>query len=148
MEKNEPSRLNELPVNLSEEKFCNILAEATLCNTKPQKSLYRKNCGGISIVNSKCGKRIEFSKSLLTTLNDPENIQVLFNGAYLIIKATDKDGFALKKSGTKKVIYSAELVKEISEKFSINFKGHTCVSFSDFKAINDSSVLAAAILMK
>jgi len=55
-----------------------VLKGAIPCNTRPQASAARGECGGISIINSNCGKRIELSKKVLASLNEPENVQLFF----------------------------------------------------------------------
>lgn len=125
-----------------------IIQGACPCNTKPQTSVVRSECGGISIVNSNCGKRIEFSKKVLVALGEPQNVQLLFNQKYLIIRAADQQGFPLKKMGARKVIYSAGLVGEVTGKFSLDFSNRTCISFQDYTEINDGSVTAVAFIIK
>lgn len=125
-----------------------ILQGASPCNTKPQTSVVRSECGGISIINSNCGKRIEFSKKVLVALGEPENVQLLFNEKYLIIKSADQQGFSLKKMGARKVIYSAGLVGEVTGKFSLDFSNRTCISFQDYTEINDGSATAVAFIIK
>lgn len=122
-----------------------ILKEATVCNAKP--SISSSQNGGIRIVNSKNGKRLEFSKRILSALNNPKGIKLLFKNQYLILKATEKHGFPL-RGQNQNTIYSAALVAEITDKFSLIFSSCTCLSFPRFKMIDDDSVLAIAIVME
>lgn len=122
----------------------NILEGAIACNAKPSKSSAQG--GGIRIVNSKNGKRLEFSKRILSALNNPKEIKLLFKNQYLILTATEKHGFPL-KGQNQNTIYSAALVAEITDKFSLVFSTCTCATFSDYKKINADS-LAVAVSMK
>lgn len=123
----------------------NLLEGASPCNSKPIPSACKKGSSCVSIINSSCGKRIEFSHQLLTALSEPNNVEVLFNKGFLIIKSTDDAIFSLRKMGSKRGIYSAGLVKEISEKFDLDFSNRTCISFSDFIRIPDDTITAVAI---
>lgn len=123
----------------------NILEGAIACNAKPSKSSAQG--GGIRIVNCKNGKRIEISQKVLSMLNHPKEINFLIKNKYLILTATEKHGFPL-KGHNQNTIYSAALVAEITDKFSLVFSTCTCLSFPRFKMIDDDSVLAIAIVME
>lgn len=127
---------------------CNLLEGASPCNAKPKPSLCNKGSSCISIINSSCGKRIEFSHQLLTALNEPNNVEVLFNKGFLIIKSTDEPVFLLRKMGAKRGIYSAGLVKEITERFNLDFSNRTCISFSEYTLISNETNTAVAIPTK
>lgn len=123
-----------------------ILDGATPCTSKPCKPSAQSS--GIRMVNCKNGKRIEFSKKILSALNGPEGIRVLFKKDYLlIVAATDQQGFPL-KGQQHNIVYSAALVAEITERFALDFSTHTCASFPEFKGIDSESALAVAVLMK
>lgn len=121
-----------------------LLTGATPCMAEPSKASARS--GGIRIVNSENGKRLEFSKRILSALNNPKEIKFLFKNHYLILEATEKHGFPL-KGQKQNTIYSAALTAEITDKFSLNFSNCTCVTFSDFKKI-DVDPLAVAVPME
>jgi hypothetical protein len=120
-----------------------ILTGATPCMSKPSKAPTQN--GGIRIINSKNGKRLEFSKRILSALNNPKEIKFLFKNQYLVLETTEKHGFPLK--GQQNTIFSAALINEIVDKFSLNFDNCTCVTFSDFKKI-DVDPLAVAVSME
>lgn len=123
-----------------------IFDGATPCTSKPCKPSAQSS--GIRIINCKNGKRIEFSKKILSALNSPEEIRASFQKGYLIIAAsTDQQGFPL-KGQQHNIVYSAALVAEITERFALDFSTHTCASFPEFKGIDNESALAVAVLMK
>lgn len=123
----------------------NILQEAKPCSTKPQAPLGEKGSGGISIINSRCGKRIELNKQIVSALKDPEMVQVLLDEQHLIFVPAEQDGFPLKVKGSNRVVYSAGLVKEITDKFALDFSNRSCISFHDFVTIDSASAVSIAI---
>lgn len=123
----------------------NILQGASPCSTKPQAPLAKKGGGGISIINSRCGKRIELNKQIVAALNEPQMVQVFFDEQHLILVPAEQDGFPLKIKGSKRVIYSAGLVQETANKFSLDFSNRSCISFGDFMKIDGESAVAIVI---
>ena len=121
-----------------------LLTGATPCMAEPSKAPAQS--GGIRIINSKNGKRLEFSKKILSALNNPKEITFLFKNHYLILEPTEKHGFPL-KGQNQNTIYSAALTDEITDKFSLDFSTCTCATFSDFKKI-DVDPLAVAVSME
>lgn len=114
-----------------------ILEQAVPCSAKPNNSTRNPNGGGITLVNSKCGVRIEFSKTILNELGNPEKVEFLFTDEDLILKkSTEENAFLLRGMSSRKVIYSAELVHEIIETYSLDFSEHSCHSFSEFAKID------------
>jgi hypothetical protein len=92
------------------------------CAAKPNASSRTSNGGGITIVNSKNGKRVEFSKAILNSLYNPETVTIFFLDEELIImNATEKSAFPIRTMGARKVIYNAALVHEIQDRYSLDF---------------------------
>jgi hypothetical protein len=116
-----------------------ILQNATPCNAKPNSVSRGENRGGISIINSKNGKRVEFSKAVSDALGNPEKVNFLFTDDCLIIQASTDNGFILKTSGGRKLAYSSAIVQEITNKFSMDFSERVCISFSDYTEADEES---------
>lgn len=119
-----------------------LLLGAKPCSTKPQAPLAQKGSGGISIINSRCGKRVELNQQIVSELNEPEMVQILFDEQHLILVSAEQDGFLLKSKGTKRILYSAGLVQEITNKFVLDFSNRSCISFGDFIKIDGESAIA------
>lgn len=122
------------------ENVKDILQSATPCNAKPNTVSRGENRGGISIINSKNGKRVEFSKAVSDSLGNPEKVNFLFTDDCLIIQASTDNGFILKTSGSRKFAYSSPIVQEITDKFAMDFSERVCISFSDYTEVDDESV--------
>ncbi|MBQ3563666.1 MAG: hypothetical protein IJA21_03575, partial [Clostridia bacterium] len=78
--------------------------------------------GGVTLVYHDKGKRIELSNRVLEMLGNPTHIKFFFADDNLVlISATEdeKGSNIIKSMLTRKVIYNANLVKEILEHFEI-----------------------------
>ena len=92
--------------------------------------------GGITFVYHKNGKRIVFSKRVLSFLGDPDRVQFGFIEGYLVISASEnEDGFSLKDMNKSRVIYNAPLIKEILDFFKIPYDESFCKTFSEIEEI-------------
>jgi hypothetical protein len=102
--------------------------------------------GVISIINAKTGKRIYISLSLMKNLNNAKKLQFAFNENSIVIGESlpkNNSEFHIKASGNKSNIYAAELVREITDRFSIDFNDRTSVTFHDVKYIqNEGNTIA------
>lgn len=128
-----PTALIPEKVKISKE----ILEQAVPCSAKPNNSTRNPNGGGITLVNSKCGVRIEFSKTILNALGNPEKVEFQFTDEDLILKkSTEENTLLLRGMSSRKVIYNAELVHEIIDMYSLDFSEHSCHSFSEFAKID------------
>ncbi len=122
--------------------------KAVPCAAKPNISTRSGSGGGIAIVNSKNGIRVEFCKTILNMLGNPEKVKFLFLDDCLAIQnSSDNNAFHIRPMGARKVIYSADLVKELTEKYSLDFSDCCCKSFSEYNAI-EGVENAVAIQMK
>lgn len=120
---------------ISEENYAD---EEFLANLRPSKSIsINRNADGagiLSIINSKRnGKRLALSAELLSNLNNPQTVQISFSDNELVIgKAIPNCGdnsCLIKPYKNKGMVYSSELVDEISENFSLNFFEKTSLTF-------------------
>jgi len=113
----------------SQEFDFNILrpAESKCSSRKSSKA------GVISIINSENnGKRISLSKELMQRLNCPKTVQFSFfdDGIAIAEDLPDNEfSFTIKEWKEKYLIYSTQLVNEITEAFDLNFNGITSQTF-------------------
>jgi hypothetical protein len=109
------------------------------------------NAGVISIVNSKDGKRISLSKGLLQKLNNPKTIQFSFfdNGIAIAESLPNNDiTFVIKDTKNQFLVYSAPIVNEITEMFSLDFEGITSKTFHEVKYLTNSETPVALITIQ
>ena len=95
--------------------------------------------GGITLVYHDKGKRIELSNRIIQMFKDPTHIKFCFNDKLLILLSVkeDADGAnVIKCMGTRKVIYNANLIKEILEHFKIDYNSKTSFTFNDIEAVD------------
>ena len=107
--------------------------------------------GVISIVNSKDGKRISLSKGLMQTLNNPKTLQVSFfdDGIAIAEFLPNNDiKFIIKAYRNQFLVYSAPLVNEITETFSLDFEGITSKTFYEVRYLTIDKTPVAMITIK
>lgn len=99
------------------------------------RSRSNSSAGAISVIYSnRNGKRGELSQSVTNHLEDPSHVQVGFlHDKLMIAKELPGGGthYCLKKSGAKRVIYSAGLVEEIIHFFSLDFSERVCITLGN-----------------
>jgi len=84
----------------------------------------------LSVVSAgKNGNRVTFSPLLLELIGSPEAVEIGFNQDGIAVYSGNK--FKLRESGNRGVIYSSPLVKEITQRFGLNFTGKTSISFPE-----------------
>lgn len=101
--------------------------------------------GVMSVINSNCGKRVTLSKDLMDKLNNPTMVSISFSEEGIAIGETlpnNNSRLNVKLSGKKGVIYSAGIVSEITDKFSLDFNNRTSITFSevDFIEVYGSTI--------
>lgn len=119
-----------------------LFENARRFDAKPAAKAKAKN-SCLTIVYAKTGKRIELSKAIHEMLGNVEKIDFSFDLKQKILFAfADENGSSVKISKNKAVIYNAPLVKEITEKFNLDFNGQTSISFNRHEAVegNDNVV--------
>lgn len=106
------------------------------------------------IVNNKNGKRISISKLLAKTLNLTDHVDIVAleeDNIILLGKSLpfDEVKVTCKLSGDdKKIIYNSQLVHNLSEIFSIDYKGQTSRAFSEISIHADNNTVMAAVIIK
>lgn len=133
-----------------------ISIKEILNNSKPVSAKNRSrsysNCtGAISMVNAKTGMRIVISKESYEELGQPNLLQFALTDDELLIGkvlSNNSDKFNVKNYKNKGVVYSASLVKEITEAFSLDYTNRTSITFSEARFITegvDEPILAVKI---
>lgn len=120
-----------------------ILPES-MCNSKEHDGV-----GVLTIINAvKGGKRVEISKEVAVQLTLQDYVEVkLGKGSILLGKNLEGRGFALKKQGTKSIIYSSGLVQEITTKYSLDFSKSVSKTFKQVEYAQQNGCLVALIKM-
>lgn len=95
--------------------------------------------GSLTMINSKNGKRLEFSNELIETLDINDNtVQIGFSDTAVIfgtnLPGTD-NRFVFRGSENQKIVYCTAAVEEITRVQDIHFDGKT--SFTWYKPIVD-----------
>lgn len=105
---------------------------------KPSESRTMNKCiteaGVISIINAKSGKRIIISNEIMEILNNPSKIVMSFTEDKIAIGENlpnNDNYFNVKRMKSKGVIYSAGIVKEITEIYELDFSNKTSITFFD-----------------
>lgn len=105
---------------------------------KPSESRTINKCiteaGVISIINAKSGKRIIISNEIMEILNNPSKIVMSFTEDKIAIGENlpnNDNYFNVKRMKSKGVIYSAGIVKEITEIYDLDFSNKTSITFFD-----------------
>ncbi len=73
-------------------------------------------------------------------LKNPEKIEVGFTEDGIVIaEKLPENGveFSIKKTGNRMVIYSSELVKEITELFNLDFSNRVSITFTESEKYDD-----------
>ncbi|MEK3719247.1 hypothetical protein [Paenibacillus sp. FSL H8-0034] len=108
-----------------------------------------KGTGGesvFSVINTPGnGKRTTISPNLISKIGSPAKVQVSVNdkGIAISSKLPDNDSsFTLRKTSSKAVIYSKELVDELTALFDLDFSGRSSISFYDvtYLTLDDAEV--------
>lgn len=119
-------------------------------NFKPVASKQASKIAGIpsaiSIVNTaNHGKRITLSGGLVERIGSPEAVQIAVNEEGIVVGAelpNNETYFTLKQIGRKGVVYSSELVEELTSLFNLDFNDRSSVSFYDvtYLTLDDAEV--------
>ncbi|MDC0765259.1 hypothetical protein POF51_31575 [Brevibacillus sp. AG] len=106
--------------------------------------------GVMSVVNSKNGVRVALSKELIERLGHPKTIQIGFSDHLIAISENLGDrytSYTMQKSGPKSIIYRSKLVKQITEKYRLDFSNRTSVTFTEvsYKSLGDKIVALISV---
>ncbi|MEB4783509.1 hypothetical protein P5G60_17270 [Paenibacillus jamilae] len=123
---------NEQLVGIDEELQSIFGADFRPSNSKQiNRSVVQK--GVLTIVNTKAnGKRILIASDVIKKMGNPTQIHVALNDKGIVIgQSIAENYFQLKDAANKKVIYSSQLVKEITDAFNLDFSEKTCISYQN-----------------
>lgn len=131
----------------------NLVKEVLDLNSfKPSESRGINKCiaqaGVISIVNAKTGKRIIISKEIMERLNNPEKIVMSFTEGKIAIGKqlpNNENYLNIKLSKSKGIIYSAGIVKEITDKYQLDLSSRTSITFSEVEYTNYDEYVVAVV---
>lgn len=88
---------------------------------------------GLSIVYAPTGKRITLSRAILSYLpSDIDSIQIAFSKEYLLIgECLDESytSYQLRNVGKNKVLYSSSLVKDIVDRYQLDYSTRSSMTF-------------------
>ena len=104
--------------------------------------------GVMSIINSKTGKRIIVSNEIMEKLNKPERIVMSFSEDKIAIgeQLPNNDNYInIKVLKSKGVIYSAGIVKEITDIYELDFSNKTSITFLDVEYVKYEENVVAII---
>ncbi|MDN4081407.1 hypothetical protein [Paenibacillus polymyxa] len=104
----------------------------------------------LSVVSHKNGTRIAVDIKVIEELGDIESVQIALNHEGIAIGEEftgDDNYFRLMKAANKAVIYSSQLVKELTEAFNLDFENVSSISFQDVEYLQIESRTVAFIKM-
>lgn len=105
--------------------------------------------GVMSIIKSKKnGNRITLAREVNEEIGGPESVQVSFTPHEIAIAEelpNNDNYFTIKKQNSKGVIYSASLVKEISERFGLDFSDKVSITFHKVRYVQSGQKTVAII---
>ena len=107
--------------------------------------------GVMSIINAKTGKRIIVSREIMEKLNNPERIVMSFSGDRIAIgeQLPNNDNYIkIKALKSKGIIYSAEIVKEITDIYELDFSNKTSITFFDVEYVKYEDNVVAIITVE
>lgn len=107
--------------------------------------------GAVSIVNSdKNGKRFTIAKDPMNKIGNPEAVKIALSKNKIAISAAplnSPNSLKLGRIGAKGVIYSTELVKTLTERYSLNFSDRVSITFDRLEYKLDGNKVVAEITM-
>jgi hypothetical protein len=107
--------------------------------------------GVVSIVNSKKnGKRVAIASDVHSRLNQPQCLQVGFIDGNLVLGeylGDEYTSYTLKKQAAKYIIYSKELVEQITEHCELDFSKRTSITFPKATYLKMAGEVVAIISM-
>jgi len=103
--------------------------------TSPSVSRGSNEPGPMSLVNSaKNGKRLTLHRSVMEALGNPKTLQVALGSDKIAVGERlhgDEQSYNLKRGKNRGIIYAAGLVREITERYGLDFSGRTSITFRE-----------------
>jgi hypothetical protein len=104
--------------------------------------------GVMSIVNSKNGKRVTLSKNLVEHLGNPKSVQIGLSNHQIAVAEYFSDeytSYSWCTGGAKSIIYSSELVKQLTDQYGLDFRNRTSITFAEVEYIEHEGKMIALI---
>ena len=106
--------------------------------------------GVFTLVKAKTGNRAVINKEASGYLQNPSTLQFSYNEDSLIIGTklpNNNNNFNVKAYKNRSIIYSVPLVREIAERFKLDFSNRTSMTFdeAEYTSYEDSPVLIIKI---
>lgn len=113
-----------------------------------QSSWRTTDSGILSIVKSETVNRIMFAKEMMDKLSNPKRVVISFADEKIAIGEqlpNNENYLKVNYSKTKGVIYSAGVVKEIVDKYDLDFSTRTSITFSEVKYVRYENHVVAIV---
>lgn len=147
------SIINEKPVTdeVSEDGF--DLNSFQVSKSKGTRKDVGKGAGALSVVNSSNGMRVTVGAAVYGEIGSPDKLQFAFSENEVAVFASlpDNDNYFEprgKGKGKKALIYSAGLVREMTERYSLDFEGISMLTFYDVRYVENNGVKIAIIRIR
>lgn len=110
--------------------------------------IVRKSKGAIGVVKKDSCNKVTISKNLLKQLGNPTEVQFGFINDNLIIGTSNSfenaDTYTLKKykntSSMENIVYSSQLVEEITNFFELDFSTKTSITFGKYEIQTEDNI--------
>ncbi len=122
-----------------------------IASTSKTISKVSAEAGAMSVINSKNGRRIVLAKDVMNKLNNAEELSMSFSGNSIAVAErlpNNDNSLKVKRSGNKGVIYSAGLVSEITDKYGLDFRNRTSITFSEVNYVESDGYTVAIIKIR
>lgn len=113
-----------------------------------QSSWRTTDSGILSIVKSETVNRLMFAKEMMDKLSNPKRVVISFADEKIAIGEqlpNNENYLKVNYSKTKGVIYSAGVVKEIVDKYDLDFSTRTSITFSEVKYVRYENHVVAIV---
>ncbi|MDU0324131.1 hypothetical protein RWZ02_15765 [Clostridium butyricum] len=150
-ENNEVEATEMYKKNNESQNLCEKINDFKAVKSRENSKHKRTSNGAISIINSRSGKRLILAKALINKLSNPHKVVIGFSKDKLAIGKelpNNENYFTLRDSKGRAIIYSSDLVKEISEHFKLDFSDRTTITFSEVKYIEKEDNKVAIITIQ
>lgn len=134
-------------------KTISILDKFEICKSIGKSRDIGKGAAAVSLVNSKNGMRVTFGAELYRRINSPDKIQIAFSADEIaVFKSLPENENYFKPritgKGKKICIYSADLVREITDRYGLDFSDRVSYSFYDVRYVTENGITIALVKVK
>lgn len=151
-ESNKETNVNTVVEDILMETYIDDIVETKethikefLINSKPvsaknRRRSYSDTIGVLSMINAKTGMRIVLSQKSYEELGEADFLQFALTDDELLIGrvlSDNTDKFNVKNCKGKGIVYSASLVKEITEAFRLDYTNRTSITFVEARFITE-----------